>query len=574
MKELINKLLQFFRIKSRIKWTAPAFEIELLEKAYKKTFKPTISCVKNVSNGGEFEVSLTYDNIKKKTKETTKYSVSILKEKRVGLPFKITLPTMLEIGGVKYKESYGLSNELLLEKDGKKYIVGKNSVADFKTNFPAKPQYLNGVFLNFKSSNKESDDTYRRLIIPAKDSELIYPTSVIEYNENHIKFDIPDWDRQKSLIGIPFLSTKGMFAELEVKGIKFHFYALEPINSFVIDSIQKISKKDFVQITQAIRVCFAFLCGKFYKEEIFFLSSDNLDFSNIKNFEYQVGEPSIFTNNQIINPSFFFKQYSESDENKQNAWKDHHNMFPCNLFSSFCEKIIDSPELMRSIELVINAGSIKDSIQKGALYSVSIETITEYLKSTNESAYKPIGNEEKWKQLLESLNEQVTEIKDEIDDSGFQILTKKIENLNSPTNRDKLVKPFELAGIVLTKEELQVLNNRNKYLHGGSPNNSDIQSELDILALKLHSLIGQLILKHIGYTGHLIHLPAWYLIHDDDTKEMIDKVDFKELEEIISKVKQSDLKDEEELEKAKKIIADHKAFLKASLELEQLIKII
>ena len=41
-------------------------------------------------------------------------------------------------------------------------------------------------------------------------------------------------------MGIPFMTTKGMYAELSIKGGSFHFYGLEQLNSQVIDSLEKI----------------------------------------------------------------------------------------------------------------------------------------------------------------------------------------------------------------------------------------------------------------------------------------------------------------------------------------------
>src|SRR5690606_9604383 len=75
---------------------------------------------------------------------------------------------------------------------------------------------------------------------------------------------------------------------------------------------------------------------------------------------------------------------------EQKDLKKYHKMFGSNLFSLLCEKALNHPELLRTIELIITAGNLSDSIQKGALYSVAIETITEFLKDLNQELFKPI----------------------------------------------------------------------------------------------------------------------------------------------------------------------------------------
>ncbi len=313
MKELINKILIALRFRKPFVWTPLEDELKTLDEAYLKIFTPTIDCINHISTNADFKITLTYTDVKG-VDHKQQFITSVISDEQPGIMFKIKLPNILNIGSVKYKESYGLSEELIIKSGTEEFFIPENSVIDFETKFPAKPQVLEGRFSRLKSNKKSPANAYCRMVIPSNDKEMVYPTSILDYKDNHMKFDISNWDRQKSLIGIPFLSTKGMYSELTVKGFKFHFYALEPINSYVIDSIDRISIELFQQISYAIRLCFAFLSGKFYKVDTILLSSDTSDFSKIQYFDYKVEQPSIITDNQIINPTFFFGQYSEKDK--------------------------------------------------------------------------------------------------------------------------------------------------------------------------------------------------------------------------------------------------------------------
>jgi len=546
-----------------------------IENAYFKTFKPTIDCINQLTKGGDYKIKLSYIDIKEQT-HTKQFTGTIVEDNQPGMRFKITLPNVLNVGNVKYKESYGLTGELKLKSPTSELFIPENSISDFETKLPAQPQILEGRFTHVKSLKEYSSKSYIRLVIPVKDKEMVFPTSILEYKENYMKFDYSDWDKQMTLIGISFMTTKGMFAELNIKGCKFHFYAIEQVSLQVIDSIHKIELELFRKVTYAIRLCFAFLSGKFYKDEEILVGSDNIDFSKIDFFDYQVEEPSIITENQIINPTFFFGQYSEKNKETQEQWKEFHEMFDVKLFSSICEKILDSPEFMRSIELIVNAGRISDPVQKGALYSVSIETITELIYNEKQDQLKPIPKEKNkiWKQFFGELKQSLENIKSKISEDGYSILDKKIATLNSPTNRDRLEKPFKIVGIELKEDELKTLNQRNDYLHGRIPDHKKWAVMSTWNALKLHCLIGQLILKYFKYSGHYIDISGWFLLHNADAKKLIEQINIEELKEIMNKIKNNDFESNEQLAKAKQTIQNLEKFSIAALSIKGLMKII
>lgn len=555
-------------------WKPSEHEKKILEKAFLKILKPTIESITRITSKGTFKSNLLYEDTKGVAK-TEPIDIELLSDNEPGIKFKISLPEILNIGSVLYKESYGLTKELQLKNQETNLVIPENSVIKFKTIFPAKPQVLEGRFKRaIIRSSKNAETSYCRMVIPTDDTEMIYPSSIMEYGENHMKFDNPDWDRQSTLMGFPFMSTKGMFVKLNIRGCSFHFYGLEQANSLIIDSLDEISISGFKTISYAIRLCFAFLSGKFYNLETYLVTSNHSDFKEITSVEYNKGEHSIITENQIINPTFFFSQYSEKDKEIQQKWRKYHKMFDPNIFSAICDKILSSAEFLRSIELIVNAGNIHNPIQKGAMYSVCIETLTELIKSENVESFKPIPEKQIWQEFRLNLISELEKIKTKVNDEGYSILTAKINNLNGPTNREKLEKPFKHVGIELTQKELDILAQRNDYLHGGHPDDNNWIVQTNLNALKLHYVIGWLILKYFKYSGHYINISSWYILNDLESKKIMENIDFSEIEKVIKKIKNKDFQSKKELDDAKQTIDKLDKFNKAAAELSELIKII
>nr|GEX61336.1 hypothetical protein [Tanacetum cinerariifolium] len=556
-----------------MEWKLSEYESKLLENAQKKYFSFTLEYIKKYSLEQKYSVRLQYADYKTKQEVSAPFALTLFPAVDAGIPFKIFIPEILPISGVKYKASYGLSNELHIKQGHSKFIVPENSTAYFNANFPSKPQIIEGVFLAFRSDKKESKQLYRRLIIPVKDTDMTYPCSIIECQENYIKFDIEEWDRQSSLLGLVFLSIKGMFSILTIKGYAFHFYALESISSYVIDCVDKIAKEEFIRITSIIRLCMAFLCGKYYRGEIIYLSAEDSDFTKLINFDRIVESASALSENQLINPDFFFEYYEKQDAQSQAILKKHRKRFSANVFSSLCEVCIESPELRRTIELITRASSIEDPVQKGALYAVALEALTEHLVSETPEVFKPVSDKSEIKKLTSALMAALDASKNAITDVGYTILSKKIANINSPTNRDKLVKPFELYAIELLPEDYEALDKRNDYLHGREPVEGGTKYDLEQIALHLHTLISHLILKYAGYSGHLINLPSWNLLHNREAANKVN-IDPEETLRVIQQIASESISTLEEVVNAESVLSKYGEFLKIEKLINSIIKIV
>ena len=182
-------------------------------------------------------------------------------------------------------------------------------------------------------------------------------------------------------------------------------------------------------------------------------------------------------------------------------------------FSNICTMIYNNGNLLRAIVLMLMANEY-EIFSSGAVYSVVIETITKIFKEENPGKLNPIKDRKLWKQFKEKIDEIYSkDIEPNLDEYGKDILPSRINDLNQPTNKAKLEKPFDLIGIELTPIDKDAINKRNDFLHGRHPVNDDPLAtdnkskfgELYYVNLRLHQLINKFILKYLGYNGKIIN---------------------------------------------------------------------
>jgi hypothetical protein len=166
----------------------------------------------------------------------------------------------------------------------------------------------------------------------------------------------------------------------------------------------------------------------------------------------------------------------------------------------------------RCCQLIIEANNTKQYLLKAGILSIALETITTLVYEENKEKIKPISDKQIAKNLRQNLLNELFKYKEDISEEATKILTSKINEINSPTNSKKLAFPFEYYGITLNEVEKEILNHRNKFLHGTSPfeENQLEQKEIELIIIVSHLLfmVNTLLLKHIKYTGHITHYPS------------------------------------------------------------------
>jgi len=476
---------------------------------------PSFTVIHDFAGTGEFTVNLTYIERKKSEEvKSIEYPVQLSRDKKTGICFEITMAEPPQLGGVLHKESYGLHRHLVLKNGYEDISVAKSCVFDFSTRFPYKPQVLKGRFsqanLVIPSNYKNS---HNRLILKIEDDKPIGPLDIIMRSGSHL-YDYEKFNVHPSLMGMSF-RTGGGYSEVVIEEKHYHFYDVAD-SIYLIDGIDREDLEIFKQKAEIIRIALAILSGKFYGGQCNYVTSGTPDFKNIEGVWYEIERNSILSNRRVIDLQFFRTTFRETDTEYEANIKPINKAVDTALFSNLCNAFWKNENLLHAAELVISGMGNNDPVQQGALYSVALETLTSTLGDTKSKDLRPVDDDAVFQNLKDDLLNGLKNYEAGIPKEGFIILQRKIESLNTPANQDKLTKTFGLFGITPIEEDKKAIKNRNSYLHGRSPLNRTQQFELTQISLRLHTLIVSLLLKSVGYSGHVINLDVHVYLTDEE----------------------------------------------------------
>ena len=122
---------------------------------------------------------------------------------------------------------------------------------------------------------------------------------------------------------------------------------------------------------------------------------------------------------------------------------------------------------------------------------------------------KPVVDKSKWKKLRKDYLNLLEGAG--LSDEEKKFITKKLNNLNQPTNIDKLQVPFAALGVTLSQAELDTIEMRNDFLHGR--NDCDLNpksmNQMVWTCKLLHQLCCILLFKLSGFSGYIIDQTAF-----------------------------------------------------------------
>jgi hypothetical protein len=354
--------------------------------------------------------------------------------------------------------------------------------------------------LELKEGKRES--AFNRFIIPTGSSQLNYYVKSSTYKDE---------------------TTIHTFGRLVVKVDDKEFTIYEKPRKgkyyFIIDSKDKIDFEKFSDICYSIMVGFGFLSANFIQNEAYYFKSDNADFSTLTDFSYSQLRASINSHGSC-NPIYSNPYGYTRDEAIINSVGKRLDVFDDKLFSELCSKIHQQEDYTILILLILEANT-SSLILRPAGYAVALEKITNIIVEENKGL-KPIPDKELSKKFRQGLLDVLGKHKDDINKLGnkdsITILEKNIDKINNPTNRDKLLKPFEILKITISKEDEEAIDNRNNFLHGRkihTDENTEDYIKIFEISLRLNNLLNKLILKHIGFSGYVIN----HLRHNEKSFE-------------------------------------------------------
>jgi hypothetical protein len=414
-----------------------------------------------------------------------------------GFECKIFLEEIPRQEGIlnKLATAYGVQEEFYLGQSNEYYKIPKDSISKLSATAFVEPQVLTALYKNILSNKDQAkfENCFFRFVVP---------------NATDVNFS--EFERCK--LKIKNTITYALL-KLTINGIKTHVFRYSDKGGeyLIIDTLERVNISVFKNAVHNFLLALGFFIGNLYQKEFFFLTSEDGQFKDNVDVEYVIGEDSVITNSCLID-GHKFSQIVRVFK-KQELMND----FPPIIKSSVVETLVDAlaeeEQLRRTITLLIEGNQTKFSVLKAGIFSIALETITDFIYNKNKDKVDPIVNEELSEKIKKVVTNEVSKYKNSIGEYGMQILQAKINDLNSPTNSKKLTKPFEILGIKLLNSDIEYLKERNKFLHGQKPKNvKDFESEDRVLRYNftILTLIHCLILKLNGYRGHVLNLASWY----------------------------------------------------------------
>lgn len=404
--------------------------------------------------------------------------------------FKIKFFLDKFISNINDDEKSGIKENINLKNGNSVYYINKGSVRAISRQLSS-PSILSINVDNFqRGRNNEYDNKKIRLIIPCE----VEPTfEVLEAKSVHISDTTYFWG----------------LLEVTVNGKNYHVFKYVNDDTkkkyLIIDALETNKFQEFKNNTESIILGYGYVNGDLFRGEYYYHVDNRKSKNKSDLIAYYKKEDSIITGASLFNPREFIQylEYLKKSELLEKINPQLSNEY----FSRIVEKISSNSTFARCVDLLINANNSKVLLLRAGIYSISLETLTNIIYEENEERINPISDKNLAEKIQKKLNNVVEEYDVFLTDYGRQIIDAKINDLNRPTNSKKLSKPFEIYGIKLSKNDIKILNHRNKFLHGSAPFEEDQlkqkEVELAYISSKLFSLINMLALKYCGYSGHL-----------------------------------------------------------------------
>ncbi len=306
---------------------------------------------------------------------------------------------------------------------------------------------------------------------------------------------------------------KIIFPENEI-----HLYQFEYKKEFylAIESTKQCYLTDIESIAYASLLTLGFFSGTLHLQEAYIVASKSSGYNSPTGLYYKSlresisGQYSIFTTNSysVLIP-IARKMKAKNAENRM--MKIIHDKWSCRIarvkedvFSKMTNIFYKSEPIARAALISLTASKLGLELQS-AVYCVAFETICDFINKSFGLQAPHVINETEWQTILPSLLDVLNS--SSLSKEAMSFARNKINNLNQPTNKDKLTLSFNAVGYSLSNEEIKAINDRNLFLHGHL-NVKSGEKEIDKLfytSLMFHRLCCTLILKMSGFNGHIVN---------------------------------------------------------------------
>lgn len=318
----------------------------------------------------------------------------------------------------------------------------------------------------------------------------------------YLKYDSKKFNAYSSGLIFDFTTAsedKGFYnaVTLKIEETELLFYHEQlgkDVGCFIIWPKKPIDFDKFQPMVSAIITAYGLLNGFYMLDTIYYIAVKELSSKSITSFYYENFKAAIQSGNPILDSG----NYADVPESERKLNSAQFNRL-VNLFYK-------DQDCQRSAYLLIEAGLLNDTA-KASIGAVALETITRKI-CAKKSEDKIISDSSLISGIKHKLKKILKDYDASLNKEQLQLLTTKIDLINSKPNSNKLTTPFDQLGISLSEEELQCIKSRNFFLHGNLPknNNSDLtdQELLNVMANRLVMLSAMLLLKSVGYEGYVI----------------------------------------------------------------------
>lgn len=331
------------------------------------------------------------------------------------------------------------------------------------------------------------DDHFFRAIIPTKDPQQ--PATLFE----------------SAMLKIAAVTYMAGLVKVYLGGHNYHLFAYSTDdgkrNHLFVESIEQINYHVFRKALDIILLSYAFVTGYFARDRRHIIGAEDSSFTQITEISFETLPNTLSSKYSVIPTSAVRTVFRMT----------HEISFPQSTFNDLCERLQSHSSLAQVILVLVEGHSLSIEL-RAAVYSVALEAITDIVSKENESKFTPIPQKPLARNVLRALLSTLESFKAELSTGGLETLEKKLRVVNSPTNRDKLLRPFALYRVNLTAHEIDCIEKRNDFLHGRfpfDPGNIDQRFQLEQTVLVLLYCVTTLILKYIGYSGSIIYYPAF-----------------------------------------------------------------
>lgn len=359
------------------------------------------------------------------------------------------------------------------------------------------------------SDFNESVETYLRIFQPIEKFDLFHDIHTFGYAEGKY-----EWSGRMEI-------------KIDTLTVDVFPYDYNGQKYIVFESKSLISANGFSNKVFSICVALGLITKRVWQDEAITVEYTDDNFDCPTSFCYQTLRPTIYGTYSIFTTNVYWiedrlndlknTEYAVDMLKTENGEVNRGliDWLQPDFISSLCSLIDSQDSLRRAVSMLIE-GSTYPMEYQPSMYCVALETITSYIKKKrNIKDTAPIPKDKFENGIISKFNEVLSDFERETPNlvENIKIIRNKLKSLNAPTNQDKLSLPFEAVGYKLTKQELEAIKNRNRFLHGSTLTLKSGEDEFDKLFqtnIILHKLCCILIFKEAGFNGYLLNNSVLY----------------------------------------------------------------